>query len=83
MSDDRDDEERVKPTTFGLPIITGSDGQTYMPTCNIVYLLRAIADSSRNLADDPDCDLTTLADTLDIEADALEVRGIAHTTPTL
>jgi hypothetical protein len=65
-----------------LPIVTATDGQPYLPCEAVLALLRAIAESCRNLADDPDCTLTGAGAAIDIEADALEARAIAHTTET-
>ncbi|MET8694712.1 hypothetical protein ABZV65_19465 [Streptomyces bauhiniae] len=63
-----------------LPIVTASNGQPFMPCDAVLALLRAIAESCRNLADDPECDLHGAGLAVDIEADALEARAIAHTT---
>ncbi|MFF2100955.1 hypothetical protein [Streptomyces sp. NPDC058202] len=60
--------------------MTASNGQPFMPCDAVLALLRAIAESCRNLADDPDCDLHTAGAAFDAEADALEARAIAHTT---
>lgn len=65
--------------TDSLPIVTASNGQPFIPCDTVLALLRAIAESCRNLADDPDCDLHTAGEAIDIEADALNVRAIAHT----
>ena len=65
-----------------IPIVTASNGQPFMPCDAVLALLRAIADSCRTLADDPDCDLHTAGAAIDIEADALEARAIGHTTET-
>lgn len=62
-----------------MPIVTANDGQPYMPCEVVLALLRAIAESCRNLADDPDCDLHTAGAAIDVEADALEARAIGHT----
>ncbi|KOU17041.1 hypothetical protein [Streptomyces sp. WM6349] len=62
-----------------LPIIVGSDGQPYIGCDAAVALLRAIAEACRATADDPDCNLDTIAVAIDQEADALAVRAIAHT----
>ena len=75
-----EDEQDPQPVVTSLPIVVGNDGQPYIGCDAVLALLRAIASSSRNLADDPDCDLRTLAATMDLEANALEVRAIAHTT---
>lgn len=64
----------------GLPLVTANDGQPFMPCDAVLALLRAIAESCRNLADDPDCDLHGAAAAIEIEADALEARAIGHTT---
>lgn len=63
-----------------LPIVTASNGQPWLPCDAVLALLRAIAESCRNLADDPDCDLHSAGAAIDIEADSLEARAIAHTT---
>ena len=63
-----------------IPIVTASNGQPFAPCDAILALLRAIAASCRNLADDPDCDLHSAGAAIDIEADALEARAIGHTT---
>lgn len=63
-----------------MPIVTANDGQPYLSCEAVLALLRAIAESCRNLADDPDCDLHTVGAAIDVEADALESRAIAHTT---
>ncbi|OUD04674.1 hypothetical protein [Streptomyces swartbergensis] len=65
-----------------IPIVTASNGQPFMPCDAVLALLRAIADSCRTLADDPDCDLRTAGAAIDVEADALEARAIGHTTET-
>jgi hypothetical protein len=63
-----------------IPIVTASNGQPFIPCDAVLALLRAIAESCDNLADDPDCDLRTASAGIEIEADALEARAIAHTT---
>ncbi|MFF0736874.1 hypothetical protein ACFYVK_35335 [Streptomyces chartreusis] len=63
-----------------IPIVTANDGQPYAPCDAVLALLRAIAESCRNLADDPDCDLHSAGAAIDIEADTLEARAIGHTT---
>ncbi|MFE9382343.1 hypothetical protein ACFYMO_03765 [Streptomyces sp. NPDC007025] len=73
-------DETVQPASNRMPIVTATNGQPYIAACNVLALLRAVADSCRNLADDPDCDLDTAAAAIDLEADALEVRAIHHTT---
>ena len=65
-----------------IPIVTASNGQPFMPCDAVLALLRAIAESCRNLADDPDCTLEGAGAAIDIEADALEARAIGHTTET-
>lgn len=65
-----------------MPIVTAGNGQPFMPCDAVLALLRAIAESCRDLADDPDCTLTGAGAAIDIEADALEARAIAHTTET-
>ncbi len=65
-----------------MPIVTANDGQPYLPCEAVTILLRAIATSCRNLADDPDCDLHTAGAAIDVEADTLEFRAIAATRET-
>ncbi|MFJ4974176.1 hypothetical protein ACIP6X_02295 [Streptomyces coeruleorubidus] len=63
-----------------LPVYSGSDGRAYLACDDAVALLRAIAETCRNLADDPDCDLHGAGTAIDTEADALACRAIEHTT---
>ncbi|MEU0200886.1 MULTISPECIES: hypothetical protein [unclassified Streptomyces] len=63
-----------------LPVYSGSDGRAYLAADDAVALLRAIAESCRNLADDPDCDLHSAGAAIDLEADAIACRAIEHTT---
>lgn len=74
------DTEQLPHAADRLPIVTGNNGQPYIPCEAVLALLRAIAESCRNLADDPDCDLRGAGAAIDIEANALETRAIAHTT---
>jgi hypothetical protein len=53
-----------------------------MPCEAVLALLRAIAESCRHLADDPECTLTGAGAAIDIEADTLETRAIAATRET-
>ncbi|MFD5221371.1 hypothetical protein ACFWMH_27400 [Streptomyces tendae] len=62
--------------------MTSSDGQPYLSCEAVLAFLRAIAESCRNLADDPDCDLHAAGAAIDIEADTLEFRAIAATRET-
>jgi len=62
-----------------LPIVTATDGHAYIPAHAVVALLRAIAETHRDLADDPDCDLRAGAAAIDLEADAIDCRAIEHT----
>jgi hypothetical protein len=63
-----------------LPIVTSTDGRAYLGVDAVVALLRAIAESCRTLADDPDAgDLRVAADAIDLEADNLDCRAIEHT----
>jgi len=77
---DPEDGEHVSPAVTRLPIVTASDGQPYMPCDAVVAYLRAVADSWRNLAGDPECDLETAAAAIDQEADALECAAIERTS---
>ncbi|KAF0646741.1 MULTISPECIES: hypothetical protein [Streptomyces] len=63
-----------------IPIVTSTDGHPYIPAEAAIALLRAIAQSCRNLADDPDCDLLGAAAAIDSEADYLDIRAIERTT---
>ncbi|MEU3826487.1 hypothetical protein AB0F36_14380 [Streptomyces sp. NPDC029080] len=65
--------------TSRLPIVTANDGHAYLPACAVVALLRAIADTHRDLAGEPGCDLHAGAAAIDQEADYLECRAIQHT----
>lgn len=78
MTDENDTP--IQPASTSLPIVTATDGQPYLGCDAVIAFLRAIADSCRNLADNPECDLDTAAAAIDYEADALECRAIAHTT---
>ena len=65
--------------TDGIPILVGNDGQPYIGCDAVIALLRAIAEAQRINADEPDIDIHVMSAAIDIEADALEVRAIAHT----
>lgn len=69
----------AQPVSSHLPIVTGGDGQPYIGCDAVIALLRAIATAQRANADDPEIDAYVMAAAIDIEADALEVRAIAHT----
>ncbi|MFJ4637587.1 hypothetical protein ACIP69_18425 [Streptomyces hygroscopicus] len=75
-----EDDTPVQPASTSLPIVTATDGQPYLGCDTVIVFLRAIAESCRNLAHEPECDLDTAAAAIDVEADALECRAIAHTT---
>lgn len=62
-----------------IPILSGSDGQAYIPAAAVIQLLRAISASCDNLADDPDCTLRGAAAAINIEADTIECRAILRT----
>jgi hypothetical protein len=53
-----------------------------MPCEAVLALLRAIAESCRHLADDPECTLQGAGAAINIEADTLETRAIAATQET-
>ncbi|MEU8569228.1 hypothetical protein AB0C51_12845 [Streptomyces pathocidini] len=72
-------DEHVEPASSRLPIVTSTDGHAYIGCDAVVAYLRAIAESCRNLADDPDCDLRSAATAIDLEADNLDCRAIGHT----
>lgn len=63
-----------------IPVYSGSDGRAYLACDDTVAIIRAIAESCRSLADDPDCDLHSAAAAIDTEADALACRAIERTT---
>jgi hypothetical protein len=66
--------------TSRLPIATSTDGQAYLAADAVVALLRAIAESCRILADDPDSGgLRAAGAAIDMEADNLDCRAIART----
>ncbi|MFJ8929282.1 hypothetical protein ACIRLA_22155 [Streptomyces sp. NPDC102364] len=73
------DNEDVQPASRHLSIATASDGQAYVLASDIVTLLRAIADSCRNLADEPECDLRSAAGAIDYEADNIDCMAIERT----
>ncbi|MFD9630105.1 hypothetical protein [Streptomyces violascens] len=66
------------PITASLPLVTGPDGQPYLGCDAVVSLLRAIADTCSKTVHDVD-DAGAFADAVHLEADALDVRAIAHT----
>ncbi|MFJ9740855.1 hypothetical protein [Streptomyces sp. NPDC101166] len=66
--------------TDRLPLVTATDGHAYLGADAVVALLRAIAESCRNLADEPECDLRTAAAAIDMEADNLDCRAIMRTS---
>lgn len=72
-------DEPGEHATSQLPIVTSTDGHAYLGVDAAVALLRAIAESCRNLADDPDCDLHSAGAAIDLEADNLDCRAIEHT----
>lgn len=65
--------------TSRLPIVTDTDGNAYLGADAVVELLRAIADSCRILAADPDYSLDAVAVAIDMEADNLDCRAIERT----
>jgi hypothetical protein len=69
----------LQPTVTSIPIVTGTDGQPYMGCDAVVALLRAVAEACRGNVHD-DADAGDFAAAVDIEADALAVRAIAHTS---
>lgn len=73
------EEPPLQPTVTGIPIVTGPDGQSYMGCDAVVVLLRAVAAACRTNVHDG-ADARDFAAAVDIEADALAVRAIAHTT---
>ncbi|MFE0039411.1 hypothetical protein [Streptomyces sp. NPDC059015] len=73
------DDEPLTPASSKLPIVTDTHGHAYIPADAVVAFLRAIAESCRNLADDPDANLHSAAAAIDFEADNLDCRAIACT----
>lgn len=69
----------MTPASGRIPLHAGSDGRPYIEAELVVDLLRAIASTHRDLADDPDCDLRGAAEAIDQEADALSVNVMLHT----
>ncbi|RRQ81526.1 hypothetical protein [Streptomyces griseofuscus] len=69
----------TEPVSSQLPIVTDTDGRAYIPACAVVALLRAIAATHRDLADEPGCDLRAGAAAIDAEADNLDCRAIERT----
>jgi hypothetical protein len=65
--------------TDRLPIVTSTDGHAYLGADAVVALLRAIAESCRILADDPDSSLDAVATGIEMEADNLDCRAIERT----
>ncbi|MFF1544110.1 hypothetical protein [Streptomyces sp. NPDC058291] len=65
--------------TDRLPIVTSTDGHAYLGADAVVELLRAIAESCRMLADDPDYGLDAVAVAIEMEADNLDCRAIERT----
>jgi len=71
----------TEPATSQLPIATSTDGQTFIGVDAVVALLRAIAESCRILADDPDSGgLRASGAAIDLEADNLDCRAIERTS---
>ncbi|MER5584081.1 hypothetical protein ABT090_20915 [Streptomyces asoensis] len=73
------DDPPLPHATDQLPLVTSTDGQAFIGVDAVVALLRAIAESCRNLADDPECDLRTAAAAIDLEADNLDCLAIMRT----
>ncbi|MFI1928318.1 hypothetical protein [Streptomyces sp. NPDC020377] len=65
--------------TNRLPIVTSTDGHAYLGADAVVELLRAIAESCRVLAADPDYGLDAVAVAIEMEADNLDCRAIERT----
>jgi hypothetical protein len=73
------DDQPIEHVGNQIPLLTGTDGQVYIPADVVVALLRGIASSCTNLADDPECTLRGAAAAIDLEADAIECRAIIQT----
>ncbi|MGV9888357.1 hypothetical protein [Streptomyces sp. NPDC003395] len=63
--------------TSRLPIAT-ADGRPYIPADAVVALLRAIAEGCRDVDGDPQYGLGDIAAAIEMEADELTCRAIAH-----
>jgi hypothetical protein len=68
-----------QPVVTGIPIVTGRDGQPYIGTDAAVALLRALAETCQRMVTSPER-AADFVRAIRFEADALEVRAIAHTT---
>ena len=73
-----DEEQLPQPAVTSIGIVTASDGQPLMGCDAVVALLESIASIVERL--EPGDDPVDLAAAIRIEADALNVRAIAHTT---
>ncbi|MEU9310899.1 hypothetical protein [Streptomyces sp. NPDC048256] len=73
------DEPPLQHATDRLPIVTDTHGHAYLGADAVVELLRAIAESCRILAEQPDYDLDAVAIAIDMEADNLDCRAIMRT----
>lgn len=76
-----DEEQMPQPVTISVPIVTAPDGQPLIGCDVAVALLESIASVVERLesGDDP----ADLAAAIRIQADALNVRAIAHTSEKL
>jgi hypothetical protein len=72
-----DEEQLPQPAVTSIGIVTASDGQPLMGCDAVVALLEGIASIVERL--EPGDDPADLAAAIRIEADALNVRAIAHT----
>ncbi|MFF7022989.1 hypothetical protein ACFY97_18550 [Streptomyces klenkii] len=63
-----------QPLSTSLPIYTATDGQPYMSCHHVAALLRAIAETCRNLDE-----AELVPDVLEDEANALACHAILHT----
>lgn len=72
-----DEYQLPQPVVTSLPLVTASDGQPLMGCDAVVVLLESIASVVERL--EPGDDPADLAAAIRVEADALNVRAVAHT----
>ncbi|MFE7510147.1 hypothetical protein ACFU8I_02800 [Streptomyces sp. NPDC057540] len=58
---------------------SADDGRPFISADNVVALLRGIAETHRDLANHPECDLRNGATAIDRVADAIACRAIVQT----
>lgn len=68
-----------QPASTSIPITTGADGQPYIGADAFVAFLHALSETCSRAVNTPE-DIAHFAEAMRVEADALQVRAIAHTT---